>query len=444
MNVGFLAGVLVVLGLAAQDTLAAQGKPPKAEALANGLELIYVPSDEAPQVSLALAVPVGWVHDPEGRTGYAQVMRWLFALSQRSAAPGAKITVNVQPRLTLFSHTGPTRGAVDRLAFLEKVLAGKISVTGDDHALAVGRARLQADNHSWLYPGSVIQQRAWRDGFRGEPAGRQGFGIGREIGAISAEEMRQRLGRYGCRGAALVVLGGLPAAPWRAVRQRLVALPESKVTTTTTPTEKATDTAPPLVHDAGHDRVDGPYVTAAVRAVTPGDADYLPFVIGMLVLRSQAYREFRSPRGMEWQARFPYLAYDFWADDLLVRINRRGTDWTKPDLATREIADLLGRIRNRGVSRAQFDAAVLQARSTLAVPPFANQSGPFLAVRARYFATALCRDWPLDLAAGVLQVTREDVHRVLREHLAPDRLRWFVLRPTKKPPLAPSAWGFTK
>ena len=69
--------------------------------------------------------------------------------------------------------------------------------------------------------------------------------------------------------------------------------------------------------------------------------------------------------------------------------------------------------------------------NTLAVPPYASAAGPYLSVRARYLATALCLQWPMDAAESVGKVELDDVNRVLRERIAPERIRWFGLRPVK-------------
>jgi hypothetical protein len=224
-----------------------------------------------------------------------------------------------------------------------------------------------------------------------------------------------------------VVIGNPDAEEWQAFRTKIEKLPRSAGA----PPAAIHDSAPTLAAEAPHDRVDGPYVTAAWRALQPTDADYLPFVVGMLAMRSQAHLEFGRFRGMEWKAMFPFVAFEYWKGDTLVRVNRRGPNGSTIAATRSEIEQLLRRIRRTGIRRSALDPARLEVANTLAVPPYASAAGPYLSVRARYLATALCLQWPMDAAERVGKVALDDVNRVLRERLDPERIRWFGLRPTK-------------
>ncbi|MEO2237582.1 MAG: hypothetical protein ABGW95_05020, partial [Candidatus Poseidoniia archaeon] len=396
--------------------------------LANGLRLLKVDVAEAAEVSIAPALPVGWQHDPKGRTGCAEVMRWLLTVAQKDVPESQRLKVAVRPRMTLLWHSGPRRDAVDRLAFVEKVLAGRIDVTPDDLAVALGRARLESDDHSWLFPGSVIRQKAWREVWRGQPGGRQSLGIASEIASLDAVALQNRLRQhYGCTEAALVVIGNPAAKEWQAFRTKL----EKLLRTAGAPPLVIHDTAPTLEAEAPHDRIDGPFVTAAWHTLSPTAADYLPFVVGMLALRTEASREFGGYRGMEWRALFPFVSFEYWKDDSLVRVNRRGLNGSTVADTRAEIEQFLRRIRRAGLRRGALDAARIEVANTVAVPPYASAAGPYLSVRARYVATALCLEWPMDAAERVGKVELAEVNRVLREHLAPDRVHWFALRPAK-------------
>ena len=63
-------------------------------------------------------------------------------------------------RSTLVYHSGPRRDAMDQLEFVERILSGALEIDEDLRALALGRSRLDADDHSWLLPGSMIEQRS--------------------------------------------------------------------------------------------------------------------------------------------------------------------------------------------------------------------------------------------------------------------------------------------
>jgi predicted Zn-dependent peptidase len=411
----------------AQDDAAASrfAGAPRVERLENGLRLWFIESPQATEISIALAIPAGWQSDPAGSTGCAEVMRWFFETAQRDQPIAQRFTIEVQPRLTLLSHNGSRRDAVDRLAFLERLMAGRLEVTEDRVAIALGRARLESDNHVWLYPGSVMEQKAWRTLLRGEAGGRQSRGIADEIARLDVAAVRRRYHEsYGCTGATLVVIGNPGSKAWADYRARLGKLSR----TAGAPSGVVHDAAPPVVADAQHRRIGGPYVTAAIKALRPADADYAAFVVAMVALRDHVYAEFRQ-RGLEWKALSPPFAYAFWKDDQIVRLSRRGRNGVGVAKTREEVATFLQRLRRTGIRRSALQPAKSEAARTLAAPPYASPAGAYLILRARYLATAACLGWPTDVARRIGEVELEDVNRVLKDSLAPARVGWFSLRP---------------
>ncbi len=401
---------------------------PEVVVLDNGLHVLHVPSPEATDVSIALALPIGWGHDAKGRTGCAEVLRWFFEVTQVSVKTKQRFNIDVQAGQTLISHSGPRRDAVDRLAFIESLLAGKLEVTKDRVAVALGRAKLESDNHSWLYPGSVIEQKAWRTVFRGKPEGRQSRGIPEEIARLDVAAVRKRyVDRYGCTGAALVIIGNLEPKMWTACRDRL-----SKPSRSGGPPARVVhDAAPTLTADAVHARVDGPYVSAAFPALRPGDEDYLAFVVAMIVMRDRAYADLRQ-HGVEWDALSPPFSYLSWKGESLVRVNRRGKNGRDLTSAREDIELFLQRMRKTGVRRSALGPARIEVANTMAVPPYASSSWSYLLPRARYLATAICLNWPMDAVDRIGKISLEDVNRVLKATLSESNVRWFSLRPAKK------------
>ena len=394
-----------------------------AEELANGLHLQHVPVASARTITVALAFPVGWQHDPPQRTGTAETMAWWMRFVQRELPEEQQFKVMVQPRSTLLFHTGTD--VSDHLERAVRLFAGAWEVTPDLSALAKGKARLEADNHAWLYPGSVIEQKAWRTLYRGHPAGRQSRGIPEQIGELSTQDIAARYRQYyGTSGASVVVIGNLPPDRWDAFRQSIAVLPARLGA----PQAQVHDDGPALRAVAPHERVDGPYVTAAIRAMPPDSEDFPAFLLVMDVLRNETFEEFGRLRGFEWKALFPFLDYRYWEDGLLVRINRRGPNGSSAVATRLEIEELLARVRRGGIRRQQLEPARAEVISTVAVPPFSDDlpDGIF-EVRARYLAVALCNGWPLDLAERVAEVTSERANRVLQESLAPERVSWFAL-----------------
>lgn len=419
----------LALPLMAQSAGSADGGL-REDRLNNGLRVMRVEIPKATEVSVALAVPVGWRHDPPGQTGLAEVMRWWIGMAQRELPDAAQFHVVVQPRLTLLWYTGPQRLLAQRIAFLVALLGGQLPVSADDHALASGRARRFADDHAWLYPGSVIAQRARRLVLAGTADGRQSLGIPQEIATVSRATVLARRTCYGPRGACLVLIGD-PAEAWPGLLQSLRDVAGSHGRAES----RVHDSAPPAPEREIHPRVSGPYVAAVVGAPEPTDPDFLPFSVGAAVLRSIAAQELPD-RGSEWQARSPLVAYDYWEDARLLILTRRGRDGADPRQPASELRTLLELATRDAVVAARLEAARRGVASTLETPPYRSHSSPYLVVRARYLATAGCLGWPLDLGSRAAGVTGEQVGRVLRERLAADRLRWLELRPDPASPRA--------
>jgi predicted Zn-dependent peptidase len=419
--------ILVALGgrigvaQAASQELAAQ-------TMSNGLRVLAVQVDKVDKVSLALALPVGWRHDPAGQTGLAELLRWWIRLAQRDQDESHQFLVTARPDHTMIWYTGPKKFFTKRLQFLERVLAADLSGDADLHAVASGRARLLADDHVWLVPGKIIRQKAWRTLSASAPLGRQHYGIPQEMKRLTADTIRQRLrSHYGPTGAVLVLIGDFRDLRLADVQQRFARIPARAADRS----PQVHDSAPSFEPSSPHERVDGPYVSAAVLAPLPSDPDFLAFVLGVTVLRSQAQIRFGAQRGNEWKADFPYLAFRYWEGDRLVFVNRRGHNASSAKQPRQEIEGLLEVLRTRDVRERELTAARREVANILAEPPFDQASGPLLAVRARRLAMSLClADWPLDLVSRLENVTSAEIDRALRKFLAPERLRWFELTPT--------------
>lgn len=423
-----LATVLLASWLAGATDAQSASSEFGTKTLPNGLRILTVQVDKAEKMSLALALPVGWSHDPSGQTGLAEVMRWWFSFVQRDRTEAERFQVTARSDHSVVWYSGPKKFFPVRLGFLTRLLAGKLVGDADLHALALGRARLLADDQAWLVPGNVIRQKAWRSLCEGGPLGRQNYGIPAEIGRLSLEAVRNRArSQYGPDGAALVMIGDFTETRLEDVTSRLGQLPKRAADRRTA----THDTAPPFEPSATHERVDGPYVSAALLAPAPSHPDFLSFVVGMTLLRSMAHVRFGAQRGNEWKAEFPYVAFRYWDGVRLVFVNRRGHNASSAAGPKSEIEDLMKEVYKNGFRASGLAAARSEVASILAVPPFDHASGPLLAVRARRLAMSLClEDWPLDLVAEIEKVGVADVQRVMRDFLAPARLRWFELTPT--------------
>ncbi len=422
---------LMLVACSAQLAVAQATTPGLApQTMSNGMRLLTVQVDKADKVSLALALPVGWRHDPAGQTGLAELLRWYLRLAQRDQDERHQFLVTARPDHTMVWYTGPKKFVTERLRFLERILSADVFPASDGrlHDIASGRARLLADDHAWLVPGKIIRQKAWRTLAASAPLGRQHYGIPQEIKRIHSHIVEQRLrSHYGPAGAVLVLIGDFTGLRLADVEQRFAKIPARPADRS----PQVHDGAPGFEPSATHERVDGPYVSAAVLAPLPSDSDFPAFVLGITALRSQAQVRFGAQRGNEWKADFPYVAFRYWEGDRLVFINRRGHNASAAKQPRQEIEDLLQAVRTRDIRARELTAARREVANILAVPPFDHTSGPLLAVRARRLAMSLCLEgWPLDLVSRLEKVTSAEIHQALRKFLAPERLRWFELTPT--------------
>jgi hypothetical protein len=419
-----LAATLLAAGPAGAQ--AASGAEPSLEprSLPSGCTLYAVPVRGAAVHCVSIALPIGWTQDPPERTGMAQVLGWFLHFAQRERPPAERFAVDVGPHCTVLSLEADAAGLERALALAAGLLAGRLEVDADTLALAVARAQLLADDHAWLYPGSVLEQLAWRAVHRGTPLGRQGMGIAGDLEGLGAVELKERYqGGYTSRGAVVVVIG---KAAVEAVGQALPAF--AALRPGRLPAPSAVDAAPPPPARIVHARSAGPYVALALPAPAPAEPGFPAFALAMTMCRTAALRAF-APLDREGLARTPPVAYRYWQDDPVVRIHRRGRDGAAAALPRRDIEDLIAQLERTAGTPAALETARVEVCNTLAWPPYRNAAPSYLAVRGRFLATSLALGWPRDLEARVQRMGAAEVGQVLASAFHSDRARWLVLHP---------------
>ncbi len=426
-------------------TLSAQepaAPPAPFSRLTNGLTHCAVPQAGSGQFGVALVLGGGGSTDPITLPGRARAtvsaLREQWKTESRRAAwrfelgPDAVVITGLHPRSTT-AHV---------MARLEHLFAGQFDheavnptgLTEDESAMAIGRARLAADDELNVYPGPMLEVRAHAALAPDQPSGSAWRGDPVRMAALGGQDLSSGLRAMATpHDAWLVVLGDFDTAAVFACLERLASGRNLAVDASSrvahSPAQTTHDTWEPV---ASHDRVDGPFVTAAVRLSNP---DGWSDVLAMTALRGAISRRFETYRGQEVNARFPFLAFDPLRGDAVACINRRGVNGSSLDNVRREIQELLDDVAEHGIP----DAALTSARKAwvarLQPPPFSDaiceslQRAPAgFEARAGSLARAGYRG--LLASPGIDDVTDAEVTQACRAALRAARIGWFALLPT--------------
>ncbi len=404
------------------------------ESLPNGLRYRTVDVPGSRHEFLALVLEVGREHDPRGSTGMAEVVGAALTLAQEGETEQRRFKVVVKEGFTLLWIIAPVGEVEGRLQFLVELLDGSLQLDDDLLRRARAIAALRADDDSMIFPGPILRQRAQRVLLAGTAGGRQSLGIPAEITAISIAQIRARIRDSYRSGAAILgLLGGMNDDQLAGCLDALVSIPAGD------------GPAPmPIIYDplgrpeetTTAANVDGPYVSAVMRAPEQTSDEFLPFLLAMEILRTRASRVFAAFRGAELQARFPFVAHNLMDGDRLTLINRRGENHSSLGDVQAEMTMFLEVLRSNPISEGDVSRAAETVVLQLALPPYeAPVLGPMvqqpglLMPRALAMCTYELWNWPTDLRARIRAVSRDAVQRALNEYCDPERLRWFALVP---------------
>lgn len=391
--------------------------------------------EDARAVGITFGVRVGTDHDPSGHEGLAHAvssyLRLHFEHAER-ATLGLRSSVNRRGTLV--------RGVVastevDRcLEEFGALLAGS-TIDPDLAERALAQARMLADDESSVLPGRMLYWRARRSLRAGHPAGRLAVGDERSLEALTPDVLERRLRAVFAPSNAFVVTVGVldEAKLGELIAEHLG--PREPATPLAVVTSAAGD--PPEASSDYH-RVDAPFVTAAIIAPTWGEADYLPFAIGMVALRTRATRVFGAYRRGESRARFPFVDFNYYAEPGVVVVNRRGRDGDPESLARQEVTGLLADVREHGFTLSEIRAAVQELQQAFMMPPYDDamravlrQNPPALGLRAYTLALLEVFDWPENLPVLLAKVKVRDVNRVVKSAFATPAIHWFSVLPTE-------------
>ena len=309
-------------------------------------------------------------------------------------------------------------------------------LTDDVIALAVARAALAADDAEHVYPGDVLLRRARQHLGAGTVLARPPAGIAVRLAKLTPAVVRDAL-RVEVP-VRLAVLGVVNAA-----MIEVIAGLEPKLETRVRGDFVCSEVRPQReMSEDRNDRVDSPYVSAAFAL--PKNIDRAALAVGVQVATGRAFRRWRM-RGMEQQARAPFVTWSWLHADPLLRFCRRGENPARllpgerpqaliPDevRATKaELQAFLQDLRSVPPSEVELGAARASLRSQLSMPgpgqKHAWASEP-ATLPGRLQVLLLAAHHGVDVAR-IDNVDASQVHAALKSVLQAKRGSWHALLP---------------
>jgi hypothetical protein len=258
----------------------------------------------------------------------------------------------------------PAGDASFALQFLSTLLAEQSAdeiLTDDFIALAVARAALAADDAEFVYPGDVLLTRARQHFGRGTSLARPPAGIAKALAKLTPAEVRKAMGVE--IPVRMAVLGVVDAAVINAIG----SLAPKFATRVRGEFVCPAPSAQREMTEDRNDRADSPYVSVAFAL--PADVDRAALAVGVQVATNRAFRRWRM-RGMEQQARAPFVAWSWLHADPLLLISRRGENPARLLPGERPQALVLDEVR---ATTAELRAFLADLRT---VPPSEAELGP--------------------------------------------------------------------
>jgi hypothetical protein len=297
-----------------------------------------------------------------GPPGAAAVLANCRLLLARAAVPSLQnALVHVDDELHCIVGVLPADDPAAAIAFVEALFGDGAQLSDDQIVREVARLALAADDAAFLFPGDVLHARVRAQLLgRGLPRGDS-----QVLLALTAAQVREllrvpvdhALGVVGPAGQVVAALRAWPAPP---------PDPDGR---SGPPTTAAVAVAGVGAGSEVHARVDAPLVVMAFPVAAAVQRPAL--AVGLEVLRARAMRVGSgfAPRGNEWMARAPWIAWSWLAGEQLVRFHRRGFDAVQllPGEVLRGAVDAAAEGR---ATAAELDSLLAAARAT---PPTAAE-----------------------------------------------------------------------
>lgn len=398
----------------------------------NGLTMLHERVPKLPNVIVRAQVAAGSQYDPQGGEGLAQLTAALLTagtdalgedeLAQRIDAMGSTLGAGASLYSTTVESTSLSRHFEDTLRLQADVL--RRAAFGET-AFRRERDRMLAGVESRKTRASdLARDEFMAQMFAGHPAGRRADGTKRSLQSFTREQVREfHRSMYAPDRTTLIVVGDVDL-------QRAAAAVAQQFNGWQPVARNDAAVAPPAAPDRQVVIVNKPDQTQANvfighPAVQRNHPDYpaitlMNNILGGGGLSSRVTARIRTKMGLAYSA---YCTFSHLRDSGAYYAGFQ----TKNESLGAAIDALLEEIelmRNEGVTEEELNNAKSRYLGNL---PFTTQTN---ANRVELYATAVSYDLPLDFprqrAEAMRAVSAEDIQRVAREHLHPDKLVFVV------------------
>jgi zinc protease len=401
--------------------------PYEARTLANGLQVIVVPHDEQPAVTMRLLVRVGSAQDPKDKAGIADLVAELLdqGTATRTAQEIADQIDSIGGAMGTGSGTDLTFANVIVMRDSFKLAMDLLHDVVRNPAFApdeIERRKQQAISALSVnatdpdYLASALFDRLVY-GFH--PYGLPGTGTPESIRAITRDDLVQFHRRYFVpNNMILAIVGDITIAEaFAAAEQLFGGWPRGEV-----PTWEPAEPPPPTRRIVVVDKPDAVQTEIRVGqlAIPRKHPDYVAWDLAVKILGGEGanrlHRVLRSERGLTYGAEAKTQAMK-WAGDFVAETDTR-TETTGE--ALRLIVEEIGRLQRQRVSERELADA--QAYLTGSFPLTVETPNDI----ATQVLNAVFYELPLEelstFREQVQAITPDDIQRVTRQYIRPDRL----------------------
>lgn len=401
--------------------------PYEARTLPNGLQIIVVPHHEQPAVTMRLLVRAGSAQDPTEQAGLADLVAELLdqGTATRSAQEIADQIDSIGGAMGTGSGTDLTFANVIVMRDSFELAMNLLHDVVRNPAFApdeIDRQKQQAISALSVnandpdYVASALFDRLVY-GFH--PYGRPGTGTPESIGAITRDDLVQFHRRYFVpNNMILAIVGDITTAEAFAAAEKIFGgWPRGEL-----PAWQPAEPPPPTRRIIAVDKPDAVQTEIRVGqlAIPRKHPDYLAWDLAVKILGGEGanrlHRVLRSERGLTYGAEAETQAMK-WAGDFVAETDTR-TETTGE--ALRLIVEEIGRLQRQRVSERELADA--QAYLTGSFPLTVETPNDI----ATQVLNAVFYELPLEelstFRERVQAITPDDIQRVAREYIRPDRL----------------------
>lgn len=417
------------------DPLAFQPPDPAAfrRVLADGTIVYLAPSREFPLVNVAMTFKGGSSLDPGDIPGLAAMTARMVLEGGAEGLPPAKLDEQLDFLAAEVSVSAGDTFTVASMNCLKSVLDECLSLfmsmlrtpAFDAGRLETAKARMMESLKQRNDDASSILGREWRQLLYGADHFEGAQPTGASVAATSRSRLQEMHARLFHPGNVIIAVSGdFEEAEMLATLERALA-GWKRGTIAPDPTPPAVVLEPGLYH-APKDIPQGK-VVLGLRSIERDDADLIPFmlldeILGAGGFTSRLMQQVRSNEGLAYSVRSSLSPKVFYPGDFRAGFESKNATVA---LATKIVLDEIRRIRDELVSEEELETA---RQGLIETFPRQFESKPqMLRVFVNDEWTNRPKDFWKTFRDRVKAVTREDIRRVARAHLDPEKMAILVV-----------------